>query len=234
MCIDPCNRFWRLACPNTCINGAVKVCDRQIAFAANRFETRTPAVGIEIAVYRDHSAVGVCCFWIFAGFELSIAEHPVSIRIVGVQLDSLASFGRGAGEVVQRVQHECEVAMGGSEIRLEFQRFAKRIATQVEISDVTSLPAFLDVEITQAIIEIGIWPLFQNLLKKQDVAIDGWTLRVSLSNSEKTDQQECREANCSRDWSVVLFSWLHLYNFRVFEEERTESGHSIFADEGSE
>ena len=112
--------------------------------------------------------------------------------------------------------------MGGGEVRLEFQRFAKRIATQVEISDVTSLPTLLDVEITQAIIEIGIWSLFQNLLKKQDVAIDGWTLRVSLSNTEQTNQQKCGEANCSRDWSVVLFSWLHLYTPEWFEEERTE------------
>ena len=45
--------------------------------------------------------------WILAGFKLSIAEHSISIRIVGVQLDSLVSLGRGAGEVVQRVQHEC-------------------------------------------------------------------------------------------------------------------------------
>ena len=113
--------------------------------------------------------------------------------------------------------------MGGSEVRLEFQRFAKRIATQVEISDVASLPAFLDVEITQAIIEIGIWPLFQNLLKKQDVAIDGWTLRISLSNTEKTNQQKCGEANCSRDWSVRFrFPGFISYNPGWFEEERTE------------
>ena len=52
--------------------------------------------------------------------------------------------------------------MGGGEVRLEFQRFAKRIAAQVEISDVTSLPAFLDVEITEAIVEIGIWPRCMN------------------------------------------------------------------------
>jgi hypothetical protein len=112
--------------------------------------------------------------------------------------------------------------MGGGEVRLEFQRFSERISTQVEISDVASLPAFLDVEITQAIIEIGIWPLFQNLLKKQDVAIDGRTLRTSWSNTEKANQQKCGEANCSSDWSTVLRSWLHLYNPSQFEKDRTE------------
>src|SRR5271168_1594285 len=228
----PCNRFWWLACPNTCIDGTVEVCDRQIAFAANRFETRAPAVGVKVAVYRDHPAVGVCCFWIFARFELSVAEHPIRIRIVGVQLDSLTSLDRRAGKVMQRVHHECKVAMGGGEIRLEFQRFAKRVATQVEVSDVTSLPAFLDVEITQAIIEIGIWPLFQNFLKKQDVAIDGWTLRIGLSNTEKHNHEKCDD--CSSDCSVVLFSWLHLDRPRVVRGRQNGVGHSIFADKGSE
>ena len=125
-------------------------------------------------------------------------------------------------EVVQRVQHECKVPMGGGKVRLEFQCFSKRVSTEVEISDVASLPAFLDVEIAQAIIEIGIWPLFQNLLKKQDVAIDGWTLSISWSNTEKANQQKCGEANCSSDWSVVLCCWLHPYNLWWFEKDGTE------------
>src|SRR5277367_105063 len=112
--------------------------------------------------------------------------------------------------------------MGGGEVRLEFQRLAKRISTQVEISDIASLPAFLYVEIPQAIVKIGIGPLFQNLLKKQDIAIDGWTMRIGWLNAEKANQQKCGEANSSSGWSVVLLSWLHLYNPCWFEKDRTE------------
>jgi len=53
---------------------------------------------------------------------LSIAEHAIGIRVPRVERDRAARLARGAGKIVQRVQHVGQVTAGRAKIGLELQR----------------------------------------------------------------------------------------------------------------
>ncbi len=109
-----------------------------------------------------------------ARFELGVTENAIGIRIARVERDRAARLARGAGEVMQRVQHVCQVTPGGAQLGLYLQRMLQGLRCKVIVSDVAGFAALLDIGVAQLVVHRGVVrPDPQDLLVDDDHAIDG-------------------------------------------------------------
>lgn len=142
--------------------------------AANSLKTRAAAVRVQIVLDSGHLSVGLRGRVVLPGLELSITEHAIGIRVARVERDRVARLARGAGEVVQRVQHVCQVTPGGAQLGLELQGMQQGLRCEVVVGDVAGFAALLDIGVAQLVVHRRIVrPHPQYLLADDDRAIDG-------------------------------------------------------------